>query len=915
MTLRRPAAHLRRAPSWRRSGDESYWESLISEGEVLPRVTRPPRAPRPQSAIEGGQLDSWLEHLQRMQNDLLAAPVHDQVPAFNDQTTSMPGLDKQPSGRAWRQQGIPSFSRGSSSCGSPSFCESSLGSQESLQTGIFSPPDRRGSWERAHIMQTPRKEQAQLSYLAPVKIGWLPIQRKVMMVADAANQNQFLDHSAGQVKLKQPITPTFQKSQATASRHQDREVERSHTSPSTLGVRTWQPPDQGSLITKQVPEKRGSAANEVDRSVGWQALRRGWNVNRLSSLPGGSQSNELPTGTGSDSYRKSPLMKTTSVEPHKHAPLHQTASAEPCRSHILPQGTNSTETYKSHTPLHRTSSLQPVRPTAPLCRTNSSSQPSHIQTSSAVTTLIPQSKAGFSSITISSKKVSRSASLPVTDIPTYNHSATKSRESPSPPLAHQSMDPNSRQVTVQRKATIVKVTEQRMMSSPNLSKKRAGTPPSSHALDTVVHRRKATIIKVTEHRESYSPAKVGSGARHPEYRHSYTEGVYKENSMWSPGNHSEHNAMSSYHHLDSTERPYSAVAPNTSTSDSEKNGGTLHTSTLRLIVSNPPAIAAAPTHSEFPPRAVGQRSERPNRPLSCYGNVFGHTEPSKESVTQNAARKWSFELPQETNINPVNLRGGFIRPGIAVNDAGQLVADSLKPNRGEKERLPEDAVRRSSPSPTLIKAPDPHSHQSPEELLALNAAAIIANIKLQRQLSKKKTPNGTSEKDSDASPQGNTVTDEGKCTKPHPDQSRVPRHYQPHAGFVPLSLDPERSAETISLQEALQRSRPDFINRSQGRVRELEQRAQERRDPQSHAALMQRRAHSARSTSLSDNLFKPKDRAITGREMQLRSKRTPADVKKKKEEEKKREVCLSNRQRVELFKKKLLDQILQRSNN
>lgn len=200
MTLRRPAAHLRRAPGWRRSGDESYWESVISEGDVLPCVSRPARAPRPQSAIEGGQLDGWLEHLQRMQSDLLRAPVHNQVPAFNDRTTSMPVLNKEPTGRAWRQPGIPSFSRGSSSCGSPSLCESSLGSQESIQTGLFSPPERRGSWERAHIMQAPRKEEAQLSYLAPVKIGWLPIQRRVMMVADACNQNQFSDHSAGQVK-------------------------------------------------------------------------------------------------------------------------------------------------------------------------------------------------------------------------------------------------------------------------------------------------------------------------------------------------------------------------------------------------------------------------------------------------------------------------------------------------------------------------------------------------------------------------------------------------------------------------------------------------------------------------------------------------------------------------------------------
>ncbi|XP_049419990.1 (E2-independent) E3 ubiquitin-conjugating enzyme FATS [Epinephelus fuscoguttatus] len=915
MTLRRPAAHLRRAPSWRRSGDESHWESLIPEGEVLTRVSRPPRAPRPQSAIEGRQLDGWLEHLQRIESELLRAPVHNQVPAFSDRTTSMPALHKEPTGRAWRQPGTPSFSRGSSSCGSPSLCESSPGSQESLHTGFLSPPERRGSWERAHMMQVPRKEQAQLSNIAPVKIGWLPIQRRVMMVDDACNQNQVLDHSASQVKLKQAITPTFQKNRATANRHQDGEVERSHTSPSALGVKTWQIPDQGSPSVKQVPEKRSFPANEGDRPVGWQALRRVWNTNRVSAFPGGRQSNELPTGTSLDPNRKSSPMKTTNTDPLEHTPLHRTTFAEPCKPSTLLQGTNSTDTYKSHTPLRRTGSVQPLRATAPLCTTNSSSQPSHIQTNSAVTTLIPQNKAGFSSITISSRKVSRSASLPSYD--TCNPSS-RSSESPSPPLAHQSMDPNSRQVTVQRKATIVKVTEQRMMSSPVPSTKTKGTPPTSHGLDTVVHRRKATIIKVTEHRESYSPAKAGSGTRHPEYRHSYTEGLYKENSMWSQGNHLQHKAAPSYHHLDSSN---SAVTPNKSTSDPEKNSGTLHRSTLSLFVSNPPAIAA-PVPSGVSPKAVGQRSDRPHRPLSCYGNMFGHTEPSKENVTQPAARKWSFGLPQETNINPVNFDSSFISSQTAVKEAGQRAADTLKPNGGQKERLPpEIAVRRAPPCLTLIKAPDPHSHQSQEEVLALNAAAIIANIKLQRQLSKKKTPNGNSEEDSAASPRGNTVTDGGKCVKPHPDQRTIQRPNQSHAAFVPLSLDPERSPQSISLQDALQRSRPDFISRSQGRLRELERRAQERReladsvDPRSDAALRQRRAQSARCASLNDNLFKPRDRAITEKEMQLRSKRTLAEVKKTKEEEKKRETCLSNRQRVELFKKKLLDQLLQRNNS
>lgn len=202
MTLRRPAAHLRRAPGWRRSGDEAHWESFISEGE--PSVSHPPRVPRPQSAIEGGELDIWLRHLQAIQSKL-RAPAEDQVPAFNDRTASMPVLNKEAVGCAWRHTGSFPFSRGSSSCGSSSLCESSLGSQESLQTGYFLPPERRGSWERAHIMQAPNKEQTQLSYISPVKIGWLPIQRKATVVDNASKKHQAQDHSAGHVRHIPPL--------------------------------------------------------------------------------------------------------------------------------------------------------------------------------------------------------------------------------------------------------------------------------------------------------------------------------------------------------------------------------------------------------------------------------------------------------------------------------------------------------------------------------------------------------------------------------------------------------------------------------------------------------------------------------------------------------------------------------------
>ncbi|XP_061601576.1 uncharacterized protein LOC133463847 [Cololabis saira] len=128
----------------------------------------------------------------------------------------------------------------------------------------------------------------------------------------------------------------------------------------------------------------------------------------------------------------------------------------------------------------------------------------------------------------------------------------------------------------------------------------------------------------------------------------------------------------------------------------------------------------------------------------------------------------------------------------------------------------------------------------------------------------------------------------------------------------------------LSLKEALELFRPDFISRSQSRVRRLEQRARRRRAlDQSNPDLVQglredqgkQKKNCTTPDPLSDNLFKPRERSISGREMQLRSRRIYnklPEVTKKKEEEKKRAASQTNRQRAEVFKKKLLDQILQR---
>lgn len=446
-------------------------------------------------------------------------------------------------------------------------------------------------------------------------------------------------------------------------------------------------------LALQVPEKRSFLANVVSRSVSWQALRRGWNTNRGSAVPGGSQASQLPTGTN----RKFPLMTANSPQPDECAPC-GTTSADPCKSHSQLQGTDSTGTYRPSTP----SGVQLVRATAtaPAYRTGSS-EPSHTQTSSAVTTIIPQNKAGISSITISSRKVSRSESFSGTGT---------NKPSPSPQRApNQAMDPSPGQFTVQRKATIVKVTEQRVMSSPAPSRGGARAAPAHQVVDTVVHRRKATIIKVTERRESYGGSKGGPESRpkHPEYRHSFAG-----------DNPPSHNAAPSYQ--GSTKLSDTAPEPNRPTSNI--GGGMLHRSTLSLIVSSPPAIAAAPP-SQPPLRAAGQSWRRQQRPASCYGDVCGYAE---------ARGRCSFEPSRETETAPAHPGGGPVSPPADAKAAGQLVASTSEPN-GERWQA-ETGERRMSPSLTLIKAPGRTPYRPPSATLLVSpCSAFVSDLYFQRK--------------------------------------------------------------------------------------------------------------------------------------------------------------------------------------
>ncbi|XP_029335042.1 (E2-independent) E3 ubiquitin-conjugating enzyme FATS isoform X2 [Mus caroli] len=164
-----------------------------------------------------------------------------------------------------------------------------------------------------------------------------------------------------------------------------------------------------------------------------------------------------------------------------------------------------------------------------------------------------------------------------------------------------------------------------------------------------------------------------------------------------------------------------------------------------------------------------------------------------------------------------------------------------------------------------------------------------------------------------------TVTPEPSPATPSPSTPEGAQSSDPSEdSYEPLL------ASSMTLQEALEVHRPQFISRSQERLQKLKRMVQQRKTQQKESlgqkqSLLPVRANKKQFTiphPLSDNLFKPKERCISEKEMHMRSKRiynNLPEVKKKKEEQKKRMILQSNRLRAEVFKKQLLDQLLQRN--
>ncbi|VFV29481.1 uncharacterized protein LYPA_23C013994 [Lynx pardinus] len=168
-----------------------------------------------------------------------------------------------------------------------------------------------------------------------------------------------------------------------------------------------------------------------------------------------------------------------------------------------------------------------------------------------------------------------------------------------------------------------------------------------------------------------------------------------------------------------------------------------------------------------------------------------------------------------------------------------------------------------------------------------------------------------------------------ECRKREEPEPAPPKPAPPERPETPdLSEDcseyQQTPAGSLTLQEALEVRKPQFISRSQERLKKLEHMIQQRKAQRKENIVQKQSVFPVRADKkqftvphpLSDNLFKPKERYISEKEMHLRSKRiynNLPEVKRKKEEQKKRVILQSNRLRAEVFKKQLLDQLLQRN--
>ncbi|KAI5103502.1 centrosomal protein C10orf90-like isoform X2, partial [Silurus meridionalis] len=213
----------------------------------------------------------------------------------------------------------------------------------------------------------------------------------------------------------------------------------------------------------------------------------------------------------------------------------------------------------------------------------------------------------------------------------------------------------------------------------------------------VVLRRKPTIIKVQEQRDSLSRVDNGNN-RNVAYRHSFSG--LKITDM----------------------KPQ--LDNKCTLSGSEMQAANSQTNLYRSTVSLQ-MTSSNQCHLDNPHAA---RGSLPRRPASCYASLFSPVEANAGEIQNTIS-----VLPHETNIGPVcstastSNRCWSSKGGEENHDRIYLRTGSSSLDKAQS--MMESDLLRNQPL-TLIKVPESSTHETYDAIVALNAAAIIANIKL-----------------------------------------------------------------------------------------------------------------------------------------------------------------------------------------
>ncbi|MBN3299022.1 CJ090 protein, partial [Amia calva] len=811
----------------RTSSADKRWDFPMSQVPVSPRT------PRPRSCIESRELDGWQALLERPYRQASDASLGYRALPFPDSTVSLPVLhDEGVKSGPWHT-GTPEriLLRSSPHTG----CNQRPASlcQESLHCGDFcaSAPEPASLWERVHFRCVARKEHVRLCTSAAVKSGWLPIQRRAAVCVIPCNVP---DQQGSALICKTQANPFIM----TANHLRKRKsalsdvTDANHSAPGVNCTGTWIFPVQPWLNIHQEPikEERGSLKSNLPSRREGQAAGED-KTRGLSFLSSSIQSDNSGC-----------LARGPSRQPRDAAPVERRRS-NVCQTDSPPADANGP----------------------------------------------PKMNSGFSSITITARRVVR---------PTQ--------------------DPSQRD------------------TGPGGGTQPDGGPPAtatSYDSPGVVHKRKATIIKVSEYRQSHTIDGPGRKARNPDFRHSYTEGDNKENLLSrscltgeckDPPATPRAGAVRSCAHHDVPAKAANSVlylGKSLSISLPEPESGTgpeVHRSALSLYLSS--------TATKEDPDGVGAERNGPDGPWGIAGHRTRTWDSSPQRNTAPTVKQQESDLPRYPHAGRTADTPSHFRE----RDTCHASADSEKPDPHVNDGARFEPGRFSTQTPNLTKPQDRELLQGPRAVpvphLTLSAASVIANVKRQARMSK--NPNGRdsedlkSHQDSRDSLDAKWSADCERGGRRDPMQSVFTRATtegptpRPEEQTEPCA-DPEDNApRSLTLREALEIYRPDFINRSRGRVRQLERRALQRRELRGTDTPGTKARLCTKPHPLSDNLFKPRERDISEKEMQQRSKRIYnklPEVQKKKDEEKKRAVSQTNRLRAELFKKKLLDQILQRN--